>query len=221
MGYMTLSDFRIDLQSALGDRGLHDPRLDRFINFGYLDLCGAVDFEVLEAQDVSQSTAIGNQNLNVPANAMLVRIVRDTTVGRLLGWIPKVEFYRRAFTPNAAPLNWTRDGAVIKLNPTPNAVDAMLIIYKKTPVLLAATTDVSVIPDIWDPAIFLLSVHHALLALGEEQRSTTWLARAISYIQSRMTENDLHENASGLGASIPIGMHKLMARLGGAGAEGA
>ena len=67
--------------------------------------------------------------------------------------------------------------------------------------------------DIWDPAIFLLAVHQGLLALGEEQRSAAFLGRAISYIQSKITETDMHMEASGLGGSLPSGLQALQNRL--------
>ena len=43
MGLMTLADFQTDLQSALGDKGLANAKLNRWINAGYYDLAGAVE----------------------------------------------------------------------------------------------------------------------------------------------------------------------------------
>ena len=213
MGYMTLDDFRTDLQSALGDRGFENPRLDRWINHGYLDLAGSVDFEVLNT-DASIDTVAATQTIDTPSGAMIVQLVRDQDNDNLLGWVPKVEFFRRSASVSGKPTHWTRHGDLIYLYPIPDDAYEMWVPYKAAPELLAATLDVSVLPDIWDLAIFYLSAHHALVALGDEQRAASWFSRAVLYIQSRMTETDLHATAAGLGASLPGGgMEALRQRL--------
>ena len=79
--------------------------------------------------------------------------------------------------------------------------------------MFANSASKTVIPDSWDVAVWMMSVHYGLLALGEDNRSMAWLSRAITYIQSRMTEGDLQATASGLGASLPAGMQSLLNRL--------
>lgn len=214
---MSLDDYRTDLQSALGDRGLQNDRLDRWINFAYLDLAGSVDFEVLE-EDETVATVASTQTIDAPDNAMVVKLIRDTTNDNLLGWVPKGELFRRSASVEGRPTNWTRHGSLIYLHPIPDDAFDLFVVFKTSPTLFASEADVSVLPDIWDPAIFLLSVHHGLQALGDEQRSAAWFSRAVSYIQSRMTEQDLHANASGLGASLP--MTGLMSRLAAQGGQG-
>lgn len=209
MGLITLAQFRTDVQSALGDRGLVDATLDRWINLSYLDIGGAVEFEVLQEEDTAQSTVSGTVSVNVPTGAHKVKYVRNTTGNTLLEWVPKTEFYRRqqsAGTPTA----WTQHKALILLNPIPNAVLALRIGYRKSPTALSAVGDVTVIPDYWDAAIFLLAVHYGLLAKGEDNRAMVWLQRAASYIQSRITENDLMEDR-GLHWSLPLIQNQLIA----------
>ena len=213
MAYMTLADYRTDLQSALGDKGIDNSRMDRWINFGYHDLAGSVDFEVTD-QDETVATVQSTQTIAVPTGTEIVKLIKDTSNDALLGWIPKAEMFRRAVTPTGPPTHWSRHGNLIYFHPVPNAVINMFIIHKLAPDRMTNVADVSVFSDIWDPAIFLLTVHHGLLALGEDQRSASWLGRAISYIQTRMTEVDMHSQASGLGASIPTGMESLQNRLG-------
>jgi len=219
MGYMTLDDYRTDVQSALGDRGFGNERLDRWINFGYLDLAGSVDFEVLDDSEVV-ATVAATQTIDAPDNAMIVKLVRDTTSDNLLGWNPKAELFRKSMVTQGVPLNWTRHKDLIYLSPIPDAEYSLLVIFKTPPDRLAVSTAVSVFPDIWDPAIFQLSVHHALLAIGDEQRSASWLSRAVTYIQTRMTEADLHADASGLGASLPPSGQNLQKRLQGLQGQG-
>jgi len=212
MGYMTLDDYRTDVQSALGDRGFGNEKLDRWINYGYHDLAGSVDFEVLD-DDETPATVAGTQTIDAPDNSMIVKLVRDTTSDNLLGWIPKAELFRRSTVTQGPPTSWTRHKDLIYLSPVPDAIYTLFVIFKTPPARFTVSTAVSVFPDIWDPAIFFLSVHHGLLAVGDEQRSAAWLSRAVTYIQTRMTEVDLHAEASGLGASLPSKGAALQSRL--------
>jgi len=120
---------------------------------------------------------------------------------------------RREITPTAAPLNWTREGNLIYLHPVPNGVYALSQFIKTPPTILSSSSATSVFIATWDNAILTLAVHHALLALGEEQRATVWLSRAVSYIGSKITEADLHIGSAGLGASLSTGFQNLQARL--------
>ncbi len=219
MGLMSLDDLRTDVQSALGDKGITNSRLDRWINFGYLDLGGSVDFEILEG-DTTTATSTGVQTIAVPTDTEIIKLIKDTTNDTLLGWIPKVEMFRRSITPTAVPINWTRHGNLIYLHPVPNGTINMFIVHKDAPAILSSGSDITVFADIWDPAVFLLAVHQGLLALGEDQRSASWLGRAISYIQSKITEVDMHVISSGLGASIPNGLVGLQSRLAGLQGQG-
>lgn len=212
MGLLTLSDYRTDLQTALGDKGIVDSRLDRWINAAYLDLAGSVNFEILDA-DATVPTVASTASVTAPADSLVIELVRDTTSDRLLAWIPKAEYFARSAATEGEPLNWTRHGDDIYLHPIPDAIYSLFIPYKKSPDILATDAATSIFPAIWDHAIFLLSVHHATLVLGDEQRAAAWLSRAIVYIQSRMTEDDLHSGAPGLGASLPNGLKGLTDRL--------
>ena len=212
MGILTLADFRTDLQSALGDRGIGNARLDRWINFGYLDLAGSVDFATMDA-NTSTNTVNATQTIAVATNALFIKFIKDTTSDALLAWTPSVELFRRNITPTAQPDSWTREGDSIYLHPVPDGVYALVQYYKKPPTVLSASGDKTVFADTWDDAVYNLAVHHALLVLNEEQRATVWLARAISYIGSRITEADYHGSSAGLGASLATGFANLQARL--------
>lgn len=202
MGYMTLSDFRTEVQSALGDRGFVDTRLDRWINFAYLDLCAALPHPELTEEDTTQSTANAVNSVNVPTGAMVVLIVRNTTDDSKMEWVPLNEYWRYSQTAGVAS-KWTRQKAKILLNPVPNSVKSLRIIYLKTPARLTAAGDVSTLVDTWDSAIFMLAVHFGLLAIGEENRAMAWLQRAVNYIQSRLIEGGMVATLSGLGLTLP------------------
>ena len=201
MGLITFTEFKADLESALGARSILDATLGRWVNYAYYDLAGSIDFEEFDA-DSTIPTVGGTPHITAPTNSQVIQLVKDTTNDALLGWIPKSEFYRRAVITTGAPRVWTRHGALIKLNPTPSGVVNLLVIYKTPPAVLTAAA-VTTISAVWDQAIFFLSVHQGLLALGEEARATVWLQRAVTYIQTRMTEQDLHFVKEGLGPSLP------------------
>lgn len=198
MGQMTLDDFRTELQTALGDRGINNPRLDRWINFAYMDIVSAVSFEITE----KTATVSGTDSLTVPTNSLVVRAVVDDTAGNLLQWISKVEYYRRDRTATGSPLVWTRIGDTIRVLPVPTAAIDYIIQYQGLPDRLSSPEDVTEIPELWDAAILWLAAHHGFLALGEEQRALVWLQKAGVYIQSRMTEDQLHATSPGLGLTL-------------------
>ncbi len=214
MGVMTLTNFRDDTQSALGDRGLANASLDRWINLGYLDIAGAVDFDILQEEDTTQSTVAGTVSVNVPTGAHKVKYVRSTTGDNLLEWVPVTELYRRSQSAGT-PTVWAQRKNLILFNPIPSTVLALRIGYRKSPTALSATGDVTVLPDYWDAPIFLLAVHYGLLSRGEDQRAMVWLQRAAAYIQSRITERDLMEDR-GLNWTLPLIQNQLVAAQTGA-----
>lgn len=202
MGFMTLADFRTDLQSSMGDRNIDSDRLDRWVNFGYIDISGAIEFEALEAT-TSRTTVATDSDVLVPDDLMIVKAVRDNTNDRLLGWIHKNEYFRRSAAVGGKPTHWTRHGNSILLHPVPAGAYQLDIIYQTFPSLLLGDADTTILPNMWDIAIHQLSVYHGLQSVGEEQRASLWYNRAVNYIQSRMTE-DIHEATSaGLGLSNP------------------
>lgn len=190
MGAIVLSDFRDDVQAALGERNLLPAALNRYVNYGYQELTGAIKFEELEADE--NIVTVASQAEITPLNSFLtVRFVKDLTNDNLLQWVPKAEYYRRSSSLTGVPEVWTRHAGDVLLHPLPSGVFSIFIAEKIEPTLLSADADVTVIPSAWDQAVFLLSVHYGLLGLGEEQRASVWLSRAVAYAQSRLTEEDL------------------------------
>lgn len=196
---MTLSEYRTDLQRALGNLGLTNTELDRYINHGYLDIVGGVDFSALEAVE-TQALTIGTREYAVPDDTLMIKMVVNDTQNDILEFVPVTEFYRRRVVVNAAPEEWTRLGNEIQVNPPPDAADDLHIIYKVAPDELTADTDEIVIPSIWDPAVLHMAVFYGLMAKGEEDRALAYKQSAMAYIQTRITEEE--EYAHGLGTGL-------------------
>lgn len=200
MGLLTLADFRTDVGTALGGQGRPTFQLDRWVNQGYLDVCGAVDFDIFD--DYSNIPTVNAQSyIPTPQNTVIVKAIKDETNDRNLGWIPLAEYLRREAIAGQ-PTHFTRLKDQIKLTPVPNGVFSLLVIRKMDPNTLVAENDVTAIPATWDAAVFLLAVHHAWLALNQEARAAVWLGRAVTYMQSRMTEKDFYQGTTGLEKSI-------------------
>lgn len=212
MGYMDLADFRTEVQSSVGDRDFPDARLDRWINFGYLDLVGAIDFEEFTTSNAF-STVAGQTTYTIPADTRLIQIVKDVTNQKSLQFIDKTEFYRLNGTLQDLPLKWTRVGDQVLLHPIPSGVFSINTIYKRDAIRLTDPTDETMLPDTWDAAVTLLSVYHGLLAIGQEQRATQWFARAVNYIQSRVTQEEAFVRTPGLGLTYAVPQEILLGAL--------
>lgn len=215
MGVQTLEEFHTDLQGSLGNKGIVGDRLTRWVNSAYFELTGAIDFEILEAT-AEVATVAAQQAVAIPntdSTTVVVKHVRDNTSDNKLGWLDKAELLRKKRTPTATPLYWTRHAATILLHPVPDDIFALELYLKKDPTPLADTSSKTIIPASWDQAIQLLATHYGLLATGDEQRAMVWLNRAIAYLQTRTTEEDIHASTTGLSGSQPGGVQALIQKL--------
>lgn len=208
MGFMDLSDFRAELEVHFGERSLDPGTLDRWTNFGYLELCTGVDFEILD-EDHGFNTANGDRDYTGPTTPLAIKLLRNTTQDESLTWTPKEEFFRLAWTKTGTPKRWTRHIDDILVWPTPTAIHAMIAVYKKTPTILSLDTDKTVLQDAWDRAISMLSTYHGYMSLGEEKRAAFWYNVAVNYINSRLTEGTFVGGQAGLMKSFEGGMGGL------------
>lgn len=196
MGYMTLADFRTDVQSTLGSRGLANATLDRYINFGYLDVTGAMNFEILNSEN-SLSTTINQQYVDAPSNLISIKMIRNVNSGKPLIWIPLEELFRRPSVPTAQMDSWHLFGSRVYLRPTPNAVYSLNAFCKKSPTRLTAVGDVSVLPHEFDTAILMLANYYGFLLTNQESRAAYWLGLAINNLQSKIVPSDVDVHDTG------------------------
>lgn len=210
MGLRTLAQFRDSLEFNLGNRGLGKDQLNLWINDGLLDITSSVDFRALE--DKIELTFNGSSSAPIPDNVVNVRFVQDISSHRLLTPLPEVEMLRR---PLGVPSHWSRFGNTIRVNSVIfDSENPQLHAYVRIEhPLLEGDTDTTVLPQMWDIAVAYLATHHGFLSLGEGELSVVWLSRAINYIQTRMTDEDLESSLSGTAMVNASGMRALMARL--------
>lgn len=212
MGQMTLTDFREELTLAAGNRGHTNPQLDRWVNFAYMDVAGAVDMDELE-EDTDVPTVANQAYIDKPAGASKVISVVNETTGGLLQYIDKTEYFRLDRTKVGDPVKWAVLSERVYLHPTPDSIDTIKLIHKIEPTALSAVGDTTVLDSVWDNAIYLLSVHYAMMSVGEDQRAVLWLNRALSYLQSRLTAEEIFIREPGLGLSMSVPKERLIAAM--------
>ena len=203
MGVLTLLQIRTEVDSSMGNRtSVDDPRIDTWINLAYIDIASGIDFPELDGELVIP-TVVGQNNYTGPVNPLVVDLVRDDTNENLLTWVPKNEYFRLNRSVNGDVKRWTRSGAEILVFPPPIAIVNLTAFFKITPVILVVDGDVTILPGYVDNALILLAPAYGLLATGEDERAIVWLNRAINFLQSRLTNQDLSFLLGGLSKTQP------------------
>ncbi len=203
MGVLTLLELRTEVDSSMGNKtDIPDPRVDTWINLAYIDVASGIDFSELDGELVIP-TVVGQNNYVGPVDPLVVDLVRDDTNDNLLTWVPKNEYFRLNRSINGPVKRWTRSAAEILVFPPPDAIVSLTAFFKVTPALLGADGDVTILPSFVDNALILLAPAYGLLATGEDQRAIVWLNRAINFLQSRLTNQDLSFLLGGLSKTQP------------------
>lgn len=204
MGVLTLLQIRTEVDALMGNRtGVLDPRIDTWINLAYTDIATGIDFEELDAE-LDFNTAVGTFEYTGPVNPLVIQLLRDEANQNLLTWVPKAEYFRLDRATNGVPRRWTRRGTQILVWPPPSAILALMALYKRTPPPLAADGDVTILPGYIDNALIFLGAGYGLLAVNEDARAVVWLNRAITYLGSRLTNQDFSFLLGGLAKTQPV-----------------
>ncbi|MFA5154122.1 MAG: hypothetical protein WC554_16350 [Clostridia bacterium] len=181
MGAYGFDRFKEELKLRLGNRTDMDSPTDwvgRWINSAYLQLTTRnrlfglkknFSFPELETRGAA-STVDGTAYVATPTDALVVRSVWNSTNDtplKNIGWDTYLEGSGRADTnAEGPPTAWVRSGSSIYLRPTPDAVYALYVYYRKRPAVLTGT-DVTVIGAEWDEVILRMAANQAYLQLHE------------------------------------------------------
>jgi hypothetical protein len=204
MGLLTLLQIRTEVDSSMGNRtGVLDPRLTVWINLAYNEIASGIDFKELDGE-FPFPTVIGQAGYAGPTNPLVIQMVRNEVTHNLLTWVPETEYFRLDRSANGVPRRWTRRGVQIRLWPPPSAIQNHIAYYKVTPTPLAADGDVTILPPYIDNALIFLSVAYGFLAVEEGAKAIVWLNRAITYLSSRITNQDFSFLLGGLARTQPI-----------------
>ncbi len=196
MGLKTLLDFRTDLQLALGNRGFDEPRIDGWVNVGLQDLLSQHEFEEMEGNfSVGMTAHIG---FFEPASAQGIIAMSNETDKISMTRISESAFQRLEFNFEGKPKFWVRRGLdLIWVWPTPAVATSIKYDIQNTEDVLVgdgATTDLQ---SMWDRAVHLLAMAHALTDLEEAERSIFFFNGASRYIAKRIDLSKVDGRSTG------------------------
>jgi len=185
VGFLTLGQIKLHVKNALGGRVQStDPRLSEWVNLGYMEVIGAIDFPELEKVRSIQ-TSSGRIDYAILENDVEVKIVYDQLAKYGLRFVKSVEFFRQDLTMTGSPKMWTRVGNSVFITPSPSDSRSVLIVTEIDVGPLVDDEDKTKIHNTWDAAVMMFAVRFALLSLNEDARSALWYNNALNYVQSR------------------------------------
>ena len=191
MGVMTFEQFRSELSLNLAGKNPAPERLGRWVNWAILNLGTYVEFDEMR-ETAALTTVVGTRSYNVASD--LVGILTVELGNRKLKNARRVPSTGEDAVREGKPSHWTRREDTIILWPTPDEVETGIIEYTKEPAVLSSATSVSPFRAHWDVAIVMLSTHHGLLSLGEQDAADRWLGRFLGYVGSRKTQLNIQRD---------------------------
>jgi len=170
MGAKTLDEFRTDLVMwALTNRDdLTTAQKTAFVNAGYIDFTTRnrfwalkvpqmFDFPELKVADSTRATVADTPYISTPADALHLYTIWDSTNDRKLSYMSWGEYVKKTGRATTAsygdPSKWTRFGTRLYFFPTPDAVNALTIYYRRRPAEMSADDETTAIDAMWDEPI--------------------------------------------------------------------
>jgi hypothetical protein len=194
MGLKTLPMFEADLQLALGNRGFSVDQLDNWINTGLTDLTSQWEFEELDGMD--SEVVLAGINTFTPAAIEGITGMANATNKLFMTRIEEPAWQRLDPLTKGQPKQWFRRAGDIFVWPTPNADTTFQIEKLAThPPLVGVST--TLLQSMWDRAVHLLAMAHALTDLEEAERSAFFFNSASRYIDKRIDLRKVDGRATG------------------------
>jgi len=187
MGILTLAEYRTDIEAALGSRAYGTILTDQWTNSAYYEVSGVMEHPEM-FNTFSVPTVASTSSYAGPTNSIGWRFVEDVDNDTVLEFIALEDFYRRSRVTEGVPDKWTRTIDTLVLHPTPNAIINLKIHYTLEPTALSSSGHKTILPAMWDHAVFLLAVERGHLHAHEENRAALWRNNAVTYIQGLMTQ---------------------------------
>lgn len=203
----TLATMRSELFYQLGGRDdLTDDRLDKLINWAYLDLWTSLKL------DESQSSYGFN---TVPGQALyaLPYQVRSTLGAAIVdqtsayGGVPleKIDLtaYRRLEVASGPPRQFFRSDRVLVLYPTPDQIYPAIVDFRLRPAPLVADTDSPVLGHEWHETILLNARKKGFSALQEFDKAMPANNDFIDHVRRREDPSADEDTDRVVGSSVP------------------
>lgn len=210
MGAWTLENFRDEMDHPTGGVISDNTRKDRYINAAYFEVAGTIQFhKLIEAHTFN--TADGTVAYNLPADHLGPKSLIDKTNDKRLLRVSPENFQFLDESTDGDPEKYAIYGGQLHLWPTPDAVNSMSYLHIVEPDELTVGNP-TVLPATWDNAIWLMSIHYALMSLEEYERANAWFDRAIVYIRSRTTDEEFESETEAMGVWVPRSLSELQDR---------
>jgi hypothetical protein len=191
MGFMTLLDFRTEIDAVLGSRVFVTARLTTWVNLGYYDVTGAIDFHELDIRD-SFDTSVSDYDYSLPSGMREVLALYDADAKYGIREVNIAEFNRQDRSVTGPPKTWARHGDLLYLYPTPIDVREIDVYGRIDPEPLSVDGDVTLLSGVWDAPILMFAISHGLLSLNEDARAVVWYNRGVAYMQTRVQAGKLN-----------------------------
>lgn len=205
----TLSTLRDELQAMLGGRTDVSPtRLDRFINFGYIDLASSLDIDDLKAS-MSFNLIVGQPFYNLPNEVMATRhaaVIDAVTYGQLGGRPMRktdLDTYRRNSDLADEPREYFRERQILVLWPTPAAVRLLSLDFWIRPDKLVGEDDSPLLGWEWHEAILLNARKKAFAALLEFDKAMAAENDFVQLVRRKADRAETEDNSKTVGSSVP------------------
>lgn len=208
MGLMTLERLEARLQKILGNRGLDELVLRDYIQLGYTEVVGHLEFES-EKVCAHFLTVDGTSEYSLPEGLLGVISVtrlgnneaRDFRLRRSdLRNFAAMQRSTATEVRRGAPEIWARRRGAFLLWPTPDAEYRVDVYYYQEMPLLEAAEDTTIIPGSFDWSIICFAAYIGFSEHGEDATADQWYQKGIIHMRSRKTDADYEQGTEALPA---------------------
>ena len=188
MGFMTLGEFRQELNHTLGTNAQGDNSLlDIWINRAYFEVANVGNQEHLKIC-VGTLTIQDAAKYQLPDDLMEILSTADLTSKRRLMRTSIDDYHLMDRDTKGAPRFYVRQASSILFWPTPDREYQVEMIYIEQPARLTDVGDRSAIPNVFDHAITLFAARNGLLSLGRDEEATLRHQSAVAYLREQQDE---------------------------------
>lgn len=214
---MTLGEMRQELDLMLSSRpDVGITRLERWINWGYVNLAASIKFGFLKGS-ITLSLVADQPLYNLPTitHATIGAALSDTdlpTDGRPLSKSSLVKYRTRPVRKRAPEEYFRGAGQVLIVWPTPKEVHSCIVDIRFLPKNLEASTDSSILGTQWDEIILLNARRKALAALMEWEAAALAKNDFVSEVRQLADPEHLEEEGQIVRSSVPRTRSQLLRR---------
>lgn len=193
MGNYTLAQFRDRLQKTLGNKGFTDPELDVWINAGYAEVSGAVQFEFAYPSIASVNIAEGtSEGVGLDALASIESVTIDEEgIVLVRTSVENIRARQKEGRQRGKPQYYARYGNSLVVYPVADKAYTVTVVGEGDPSPLSNEDERTPFHSTWDNAVHMFAAAQAFFDLGEDERGLFWFDRAVRYAGSRKTDAEM------------------------------